>query len=610
MNMLRELHISNLAVIEDVGIELGPGLNCFTGQTGAGKSLILGAFEVLLGLRSISGGVADMLRPGADEARVSGLFELSDSSLSRQIGQILDLTLEQGDQLLITRKFFASGRSSISVNGHPATAPMVRAIGELFVDIHGQHDHQYLLKPSNQLLILDGFAKAMDLREKYGELYAQVRNLTQRRTELAASRTLRRQQLDLFEFQAGEIDAAMPVAGEFDELKARHSLLANMEKVKRDAGHAFSALYEAEGSIIERLQMVSHVVLDLAELDPALKDTAEQIRTCTLMLQDSAFDLNRYTERLELDPAELAEVNDRLNVLNRLISKYAGSARVGDPVAEIVAFRAQLGEQITQLRSQDEDLKSIDDQIKALREELSTIGQELSGRRRLAAAKIKPLIEAQLQELGMADASLDVEFLTPAQEDTETPIRTTELPPAVPVGGASGMETIELLIRTNPGQPARPLRKIASGGEMSRIMLAIKSILAQSDRVSVLVFDEIDANIGGRMGTVIGEKLRKLAHGSSKERPSGKRTPALASSSCQQQIICITHLPQIAAYADRHLRIAKSVEGKGKDKQTRTTVTPLDGSARIEELAEMLAGKDVSETTRKQAKELLTSATA
>lgn len=599
--MLRELHISNLAVIEDVTIELGPGLNCFTGQTGAGKSLILGAFEILLGLKSASG--ADMLRPGAEEARVSGVFELHDPWISRQVSQTLDLTLEPGEQLLITRKFFASGRSSISVNGQPATASMLRAIGELLVDIHGQHDHQFLLKPSNQLLILDSFAKAMELREQFSQLHAQGRDLDRRRTELQASRTLRKQQLELYEFQAQEIDAAEPQAGEFEELKSRHALLSNLEKVKRDAGQAFTALHECEGSIVERLQMVSHILAGLAELDPGLSEIAEQIRTCTLTLQDGAFDLSRYVDRLDLDPAELVEVDDRLNTLNRLIAKYAGGpgGKAGqDPVAEVLAFRRQLGEQIEQLRGQDEDLEQIEGQIKAVRKELDAVGAQLSKARHAAAQKIKPLIEAEMRALGMTDAGFEVEFA--AARETSDPAEGGSVSTG---SSATGLETLEMLVRTNPGQPARPLRKIASGGELSRIMLALKSILAQSDRVSVLVFDEIDANIGGRMGTVIGEKLRKLAHG--QEKPTRKKE---AASGGRQQVLCITHLPQIAVYADRHLRIAKTVEGKGKEKQTRTSVTVLEGKARVEELAEMLAGKDVSDTTRRQVQEMLETAAA
>jgi DNA repair protein RecN (Recombination protein N) len=591
--MLRELHISNLAVIEDVTIELGEGFNCFTGQTGAGKSLVLGAFEILLGLR---GGVTEMLRPGAEEARVSGVFELHDAWIAKQVSQALDVTLEPGEQLLITRKFFASGRSSVSVNGQPATASMVRAIGELLVDIHGQHDHQYLLKPSNQLLILDSFAKAMEQREKFGQLHGEIRDLIQRRAELQASRTLRKQQLELYEFQADEIDKAQLVAGEFEELKARHSLLTNLEKVKRETSLAFNALYESEGSILERLNMVSHIVAGLAEVDPRLAEVAENIRTSAMTLQDAAFELGRHTERTDLDPAELGEVEDRLNTLNRLAAKYAGGAGPGtDIVAEILAFRAQIGGQIEQLRGQDEDLSSLSQRVETLRKELAVVGEQLTKARKAAAQKIKPLVEVQMRELGMGEAGFEVEFLpVPATEEA---------------GSASGLETVEMLVRTNPGQPARPLRKIASGGELSRIMLALKSILAQSDRVSVLVFDEIDANIGGRMGTVIGDKLRRLAHGT----PNAGKKPRMymrCSAQGAQQVLCITHLPQIAAFADRHLRIAKSVDGTGKQKQTRTTVTVLKGPDRVEELAEMLAGKDVSDTTRKQVQEMLVAAGA
>jgi len=584
--MLRELHISNLAVIEDVTVELGPGLNCFTGQTGAGKSLVLGAFEVLLGLKS--GGAADMIRPGAQEARIAGLFEVHDAETAGHIAQILDAEFAPGEQLLITRRYLATGRSSVNINGRPATSPMVRAIGELLVDIHGQHDHQYLLKPSNQLHILDAFARCTELRQRFAAAHARLRELTRTRDELRASAELRRQQLELYDFQANEIDDARPVEGEYEELRARHLLLSNLEKVKRDAGQAHAALYDSDGSVVERLQMIVHVLNNLAELDGSVAGIAEQLRSGAATLQDASFELGRYVERVDLDPAELTEVNDRLNALNRLASKYASQLPPGDDLAtRLHGFRATLGEQIAKLRGEDEDSGRIESDIADSRKEMEKLGAELSKARRAAAQKIQPLVEAEMRELGMTEAGFEVAFSNMDPNDQ----------------GASGLEAVEMLVRTNPGQPARPLRKIASGGEMSRIMLALKSILAQSDRISVLVFDEIDANIGGRMGTVIGGKLRKLASGSAaKPTLKGKR-PALAN--VGQQVICITHLPQIAAYADRHLRIAKSVEGKGKEKQTRTTVTLLTGTQRIDELAEMLAGKAATATTRKQVEEML-----
>ncbi|MEM1027266.1 MAG: AAA family ATPase, partial [Planctomycetota bacterium] len=265
--MLRELHISNLAVIEDATVEFEPGLNVFTGQTGAGKSLVIGAFEALIGLRKAT----DMIRPGADEARISGVFEADSPALAAALTAALDQTIEPGDEMLITRKLFASGRSSLSVNGQPATAAMMRRAADLLVDIHGQHDHQFLLKPSNQLTILDAFAGCADERETFASAFAERRELLHEKQELAASATLRKQQLELYEFQADEIDAAELQLGEFPELQARENVLGNVQKIKGEAGAAHAALYDAEGSVTERLQAITHLMIDLAEMDPSLE---------------------------------------------------------------------------------------------------------------------------------------------------------------------------------------------------------------------------------------------------------------------------------------------------------------------------------------------------
>jgi DNA repair protein RecN (Recombination protein N) len=571
--MLRELHITNLAVIEDAAVEFDPGFNCFTGETGAGKSLVIGAFEMLLGLRNVS--PAEVVRPGIDEARVSGVFEIADEALCRAASETLDQAIEPGEPLLVTRKLFASGRSSVSVNGKPATTAMVRALAELLVDIHGQHDHQYLLKPSNQLAILDAFGKCEPLREQFAQAYTELRELRDRQHELAASHTLRRQQLELYEFQADEIDAAGLVEGEMAELEARHRVLSNLQRIQRDAGAAYAALHEADGSVVERLEMIAHTLLTLAEIDESLTETAESIRGATLSLKEGAFELSRYVDRLEINPAEVAEVEGRLNTLNRLIAKYDAPASCDDPMQWLLAYRARIGGEIERLRSADSDMSGLDARMAALVRQLDTLGAKLTQQRKAAAARLLPLVERQLKELAMSEATFDVAFEPVGEGDHRF--------------GATGGDRIEMLVQPNPGQPARPLRKIASGGEMSRIMLAIKSILAGSDRISVLVFDEIDANIGGRLGSVIGGKLRELA-------------------ASRQQVICITHLPQIAAFAQRHLKIRKAVEGVGRSRTTRTTVTPLTGKARITELAEMMAGKGVTATTLKQAEELVAAA--
>lgn len=579
--MLRELHISNLAVIADATVELDPGLNCFTGQTGAGKSLIIGALEVLLGLRQPQ----DMLRKPAPEGRVTGVFHIAARGLREQLAAVTDLPLADEPELIMVRRIFESGRTGASINGHPITASMLKQVGEILVDVHGQHDAQFLLKPANQLQVLDEFGGSAPLRAEFGEAFRQRQELTAQLEELTASRTLRKQQLELYEFQAKELDEAALVAGEHEELQARHRLLSNLQKIKHDAGLAYGVLYEDEGAIVSRLKTLYAMLLDLSELDEQLMPVTQQIKDAAANLDDAAFSLRRYVDRLDLDPDELTEVTERLNLVNRLVDKYAGHAGT---LADVLAYRTQIGEQIDALRGQDQDYSSLGQQIAALDARLRDLGAKLTKARKKAAEKLVPLVHAQLADLGMKEAQFSVEFQgiaglpEPSEKTAKRPKPDTPAPlTAADFALSSGLEMIEFMIAPNPGQPARPLRRIASGGELSRVMLALKSILAQADRVSVLVFDEIDANVGGRMGAVIGEKLRDLAK--------------------IHQVLCITHLPQIAGFADRHITIRKAVQGD----QTRTTVTQIEGDARLKELAEMIAGKDVSATSLAQARELI-----
>ena len=616
--MLRELHILNLAVIADLKVEFDPGLNCFTGQTGAGKSLVIGALEVLLGLRQPQ----DMLRKGAAEGRVTGVFHIAAASLRRELGTLTDLPLEDEPELIIVRRLHESGRTSASINGQPVTGAMLKAVGETLVDVHGQHDAQYLLKPANQLLVIDDFGGALELRHQFSELFGRRRKLIEQQAQLQASRTLRRQQLELYEFQASEIDEAQLVSGELEELQARHKVLGNLEKIKQQAGTAYGALYEEEGAVTERVKMIATLLLDLAHLDESLNPVATQVRDAALQLDDAAYNLRRYVDRLDLDPAELAQIAERLNLVLRMADKYA--SRLGG-VNEVLAYREQIGGQIAELKKQDEDFSQIHAEIVSLDKQLQQVGAALSKARKKAVETLVPKVHTQLADLGMKEARFAVEFSSPkvagtlrvpsaqtTEEATSDATRhgTGSVPatlspfskdrdraatpsssadgsdPASEGGGggegvSTGLETVEFMIAPNPGQPARPLRKIASGGELSRVMLGLKGILAQADRVSVLVFDEIDANVGGRLGTVIGQKLRDLAR--------------------VHQVLCITHLPQIASFADRHLTIRKATSHG----ESFTTVNVVDGEVRITELAEMITGKDITPTSMAQAKELL-----
>jgi DNA repair protein RecN (Recombination protein N) len=559
--MLRELHISNLAVITDARIELASGLNCFTGATGAGKSLIIGALEVLLGLRS----PAEMLRTGADEGRVSGVFEIKGSETLKQIEKLTDVAaIADGGEILLTRKLYSSGRSSVSLNGQPITLAMLKQVSEHLVDVHGQHDHQYLLKPGNQLDVIDQFGNLWDLRNGYRTAFESLQATRKRLTELATNSKFRDQQLELYRFQANEIDAAELDAAEYAELQSRAAVLTNLEKLKKETGAVQSALYEADGAVLERLKMMSAVLAELAGIDTQLQPIATAVREATINLEESAFDLSRYLDKLDLDPSELAEVNDRLNTIQRALNKYGGD------IESTLELRKEIQQNLDQLERSDVDSTQLKKELEPLRKEVVKLGVELSAQRRSIAKKLSPMIEKSLAELGMEKAKFEI-TLTSVEESAATP---------------TGFDQVEFIAQTNPGQSPQPLRKIASGGELSRIMLALKGILAQSDRVSVLVFDEIDANVGGRLGSVIGNKLRSLA--------------------AHHQVLCITHLPQIASYADRHFTVRKEVIAGKTESKVRT----MDGDERLEELAEMIGGKHITGTTRAQAKELLGAARA
>ena len=563
--MLRELHISNLAVITDARVEFDVGLNCFTGATGAGKSLVVGAIELLLGLRS----PADMLRAGADDGRVTGRFEVNDAAIQRQIDTITDLpiTADNGEVLLV-RKLHATGRSTASLNGSPITLSMLKLIGETLVDVHGQNDSQFLLKPSNQLDVLDRFADLESLRTKYHDVYAELSEAKRQLASLTTGDKLRRQQLELLAFQADEIDKAELDVAEYAALEKRSTLLQNAETLRREATTAHASLYDADESVLDRLKVVHATLADLAKLDPSLKPTEEAVKTSVIQLEEAAFDLGHYAEKLDLDPAELAEVNERLNAINRLIRKY------GVSVEHVLAFRASLQREIDALGGASMSVDALTAKIAPLDKTLKDLAAELTKKRTAAAKKLAPQVQSQLAELGMEKAKFDVQ-LVPLED-----------------ASPSGRDAAEFMVQTNPGLPTQALRRIASGGEIGRIMLAIKGVLAAgktsdgSPAAMVLVFDEIDANIGGRLGSVIGARLRQLA--------------------ANHQVLCITHLPQIACYADRHLTVRK-VQGGDK---TQTTVLSMTGDERVEEIAEMIGGKSVTATTRAQARELLDHAAA
>jgi DNA repair protein RecN (Recombination protein N) len=561
--MLRELFVQNLALIEDVRVELRPGFCAWTGQTGAGKTLLLEALGLLLGER----GTAELLRAGADELRLTGRFELGRPELREEAERVLGAPLPD-DELILTRRLTRGGRSYAYVNDQPVAVGTLRQLGAALVDIHGQRESQSLLQPAYQLQLLDAYGRLDEPRQQYAALAGQVRDLRRRHAALTAERQQRQRELALVRFEREELDGAALKPGELAELTRERERLAHAQSLMEFAASGCARLYDEEGSVVEQLGKLQREAHGWAAYDPALTDVANRLEGLVSEVQDVAQALRGMQERWEADPARLDEVEKRVQSLRRLEKKY------GRPADDLIAYRAALDEQEEKLRRQEDDLAGLSDELAATYSRLKASATELSKGRQRVAKRLVAEAQKHLAELGMPEARLDAVLVpVPLGDDPVT----AEVP-------AWGAETLELTLAANKGEPARPLRKVASGGELSRTMLALKTVLAAHDHLGTLIFDEIDANVGGRLGDVLGQKLAALGQ--------------------THQVICVTHLPQVASYARHHWTIRKGRRGG----RTVTTIELLDEPHRLEELASMLRGESRGETTRQEAAAMLEAA--
>ncbi len=561
--MLRELFVQNLALIEDVRVELRPGFCAWTGQTGAGKTLLLEALGLLLGER----GSAELLRAGADELRITGRFELNRPELREAVRGILE-GAPPDDELILTRRLTSAGRSYAYVNDQPVAVGTLRQLGNALVDIHGQRESQSLLEPSFQLQVLDAYGRLEGQRQQYAALAEQVRELRRRHADLTGRRQQRQRELALVRFEREELDNAALKPGELAELTQERERLAHAQSLMEFAANGCARLYDEEGSVVEQLGKVQREAHAWAAYDAALTEVATRLEGLVSEVQDVAQTLRAMQERWEADPARLDEVEKRIQLVRRLEKKYAR------PADELITYRATLDGQEEQLQREEDDLTGVAGELAEVYGRLRAAAADLSKGRQRVAKKLVNEAQKQLAELGMADARLDAELeAVPLGDDPVT----ADVP-------AWGAETLELTLAANKGEPARPLRKVASGGEMSRTMLALKTVLSAHDHRVTLVFDEIDSNVGGRLGDVLGQKLAALG-----------RT---------HQVICVTHLPQVASYARNHWTIRKARRGN----RTVTTIDLLDEPHRLEELASMLRGESRGETTRQEAAAMLEAA--
>ncbi len=561
--MLCELSVQNLAIIEDVRVELRAGFCAWTGETGTGKSLLLGAVGLLLGER----GSADLLRTGAEELRVTGRFELADPVVKRQIEKVLDTTLGE-DEIILSRRLNRNGRSQAYANDQPVAVATLRLLGSELVDIHGQRENESLLRPAYQLQVLDDYGNLGKQRQTYLEAAESVRELRQRFVELAAARAQRLRELALLRFEREELDLAALEPGEVAGLTRERERLVNAQDLQTFSAEGYAGLYENEGSVLERLGKLGHEAADWARLDPQLEEVVRRLESVNAEVKDLAETLRDLGRHWEADPARLGDIEARLMLLRRLEGKYR------KPVDDLILYRLSLDEQEEKLQKQEDDLGGIQAELAAAWAKLKEAAEELSGRRRKVAKKLADETQRQLADLGMAEARLTA-VLEPIDLGDD---------PTAGVVPTWGVDQLELTLAANPGEPARPLRKVASGGELSRTMLAIKTVLAGHDRLGTLIFDEIDANVGGRLGDVIGQKLAALS-----------RT---------HQVICVTHLPQVASYARHHWTLRKTK----KANRTVLNIRLLEEAERLEELASMLRGEARGETTRKEAAAMLETA--
>jgi DNA repair protein RecN (Recombination protein N) len=563
--MLRELSIRNLAVVEEAVVPFAPGLNVLTGETGAGKSIVVDALLLVTGARA----QLDWIRTGADTALVEAVFEIDPAG---PVAALLDEAGHHpGDgQLVIKRELARSGRHRAFVNDGAATVGLLERLGELLVELHGQHEHQRLMEPARQLLLLDRFAEALDRRERVGAL---VRTWEVARAALDRLRSEMREgarQEDLYRFQLAEIDAVRLKDGEEDELRAERSRLQHAERIVAGLQETVGLLYEEPQSATTRLSRAAALLRDLSRYEPDAAASIEAIEGAQAYLEDVVGRARALRDRAVFDPERLEQIDARLDAIVKLKRKY------GDSVAAILAHRQEVATALDRITRHDAIAEEMEHAVAEAAAAAGTEAAALSQARTRGAERLERLIQKEIRGLGMEHGRFRVAL-------RREPAAGGELA-AGPDGwrvGPRGAESAELLLSANPGEDLRPLAKVVSGGELSRVMLAAKTVLAAADDVPVLVFDEVDAGIGGRVADVVGQKL--------------------AASAAGRQVLCVTHLAPIAAYAGQHLLVEKRV-ARGA---TRTSVTLLPAAARVDELARMLGGERVTEASRRHARELL-----
>jgi DNA repair protein RecN (Recombination protein N) len=559
--VLRELSIANFALIDELRVQFAPGFNVLTGETGAGKSILIDALGLALGAR----GEVEQIRTGSDEATVEAAFDL-DSDEARRLLTEGGIECPPDEFLLVRRQLLREGKSKAYVNGRLSSAATLRSLGEFLAEVHGQHQGAGLTQPARQRLLLDAYGGLEGHVAAFRALYGRRQALAEELDSLQAGERDKARHLDLLQHQRAEIAAARLVDGEEEELIQERTILAHAEKLHAAAHLGYEGLYGEEGSAAGRLAAIVSKLREAQVIDPRLTEAVDACEAAIASVEDAAAQLRDYRERVAFDPERLEQVEARLHEIGKLKRKYGGS------IAEILKFAASADDELRRLMSSEERGQEVERELAEVEKSLVRKATALTAERTATAGRLADAVRQELKALRMDKAAFEVEVRP--RQGTGGGLRLE----------ASGADEVEFLIAPNPGEELKPLGRIASGGELSRVALALKAILAASDRIPTLIFDEVDAGIGGGMAEVVGQKLWLTAR--------------------ERQVLSITHLAQIAALADWHLSISKRVKGN----RTETSVRVLEGDERIHEIARMLGAKGRSETPFQHAQEILESA--
>ena len=565
--MIKSLLIQDYALIEKINVDFNAGLNIITGETGAGKTILIDAMSLLLGERASS----DVIRKNADKSVVEGIFEVDKNKKVKSF--LTENELEELPELIIRREISSKGSNRCFVNDSPVSLNIVKDLGDLLVDLHGQHEHQSLLKKETHINFLDGFGSNEELLRTYKWLYISLNKLITELNELKEKDSTHREKRDVFEFQMKEIDAVSPQLGEEEKLSNELKILENSEKLLGLTNKIYEGLYDSENSVQDTLSKIKNDLIELAKIDPSFDESNKECESALTLINDISDNIRKYKAKIEIEPEKVEATRERLGAINLLKKKYGGS------IAALLELRRKIGEEFHVADTYSQSIADLEKKIKAVREHASSAAEKLSKERISISKKVKKEIELILAELGIPNAKFEVRI---SQKELtlndENSLRFNNKNFAY---DSNGCDDVEFYISTNVGEDVKPLAKVASGGEVSRVMLALKSVLAKSDKLPLLIFDEIDSGISGNIAQKVGLSLKSLAS--------------------FHQIIAITHLPQIAAFSDHHYAIEK----KTVEDRVISSIRKLDDRGKVIEVAKLLSGEKVTDASIKSARELI-----